>query len=113
MLKYKILFICLSIGLVAFAQNGTSSPYSRFGYGILGDNAIGAQRAMGGVGYALHNNRQINVMNPASYASMDSLTFLFDIGLTYHQRRLAKRKQPKRVARLHRHAVSIGTVHGR
>ena len=83
MLKYKILFICLSIGLVAFAQNGTSSPYSRFGYGILGDNAIGAQRAMGGVGYALHNNRQINVMNPASYASMDSLTFLFDIGLTY------------------------------
>ena len=66
MLKYKILFICLSIGLVAFAQNGTSSPYSRFGYGILGDNAIGAQRAMGGVGYALHNNRQINVMNPAS-----------------------------------------------
>ena len=38
---------------------------------------------MGGVGYALHNNRQINVMNPASYVSMDSLTFLFDIGLTY------------------------------
>ena len=83
MLKYKTLFICLSIAGIAFAQNGTSSPYSQFGYGILGDNAIGAQRAMGGVGYALHNNRQINVMNPASYTSMDSLTFLFDIGLTY------------------------------
>lgn len=78
-----MLLIGLSIGLAAFAQNGTNSPYSRFGYGILGDNAIGAQRAMGGVGYALHNNRQINVMNPASYTSMDSLTFLFDIGLTY------------------------------
>ena len=83
MLKYKTLFICLSIAGIAFAQNGTSSPYSQFGYGILGDNAIGTQRAMGGVGYALHNNRQINVMNPASYTSMDSLTFLFDIGLTY------------------------------
>ena len=83
MLKYKTLFICLSIAGIAFAQNGTTSPYSQFGYGILGDNAIGAQRAMGGVGYALHNNRQINVMNPASYTSMDSLTFLFDIGLTY------------------------------
>ncbi len=83
MLKYKTLFICLAMTLAAFAQNGTNSPYSRFGYGILGDNAIGAQRAMGGVGYALHNNRQINVMNPASYTSMDSLTFLFDIGLTY------------------------------
>ncbi len=116
MLKYKILFICLSIGLVAFAQNGTSSPYSRFGYGILGDNAIGAQRAMGGVGYALHNNRQINVMNPASYASMDSLTFLFDIGLTYQNtitREGSLKKTAKRVARPHRHAVSIGTVHGR
>lgn len=78
-----MLLIGLSIGLAAWAQNGTTSPYSQFGYGILGDNAIGAQRAMGGVGYALHNNRQINVMNPASYASMDSLTFLFDIGLTY------------------------------
>ena len=73
----------MSIAGIAFAQNGTTSPYSQFGYGILGDNAIGAQRAMGGVGYALHNNRQINVMNPASYTSMDSLTFLFDIGLTY------------------------------
>lgn len=83
MLKYKTLFICLSIAGIAFAQNGTTSPYSQFGYGILGDNAIGAQHAMGGVGYALHNNRQINVMNPASYTSMDSLTFLFDIGLTY------------------------------
>ena len=28
-------------------------------------------------------NTIVNVMNPASYASMDSLTFLFDIGLTY------------------------------
>ena len=83
-----MLLIGLSIGLAAWAQNGTTSPYSRFGYGILGDNAIGAQRAMGGVGYALHNNRQINVMNPASYASMDSLTFLFDIGLTYQNTRL-------------------------
>lgn len=83
MLKYKILLIGLAVGLAAWAQNGTTSPYSRYGYGILGDNAIGAQRAMGGVGYALHNNRQINVMNPASYVSMDSLTFLFDIGLTY------------------------------
>ncbi len=83
MLKYKTLIICLAIGLTAIAQNGTNSPYSRLGYGIMGDNAIGSQRAMGGVGYALHNNRQINAMNPASYRSMDSLTFLFDMGLTY------------------------------
>lgn len=63
------------------AQNSTITPYSRFGYGILGDRASSSQRAMGGIGYAMNNGRQINVMNPASYAAIDSLTFLFDIGI--------------------------------
>lgn len=59
----------------------TMSPYSRYGYGLLNDNATSAQRAMGGVGYAMNSGRQINVMNPASYANCDSLTFLFDMGV--------------------------------
>ena len=63
----------------------TNTPYSMYGYGILGDRATSMQRQMGGIGYAMRSGRQINVMNPASYASIDSLTFLFDIGadLTY------------------------------
>lgn len=64
----------------AFAQQ-TSSPYSKFGYGLLRDNATSAQRQMGGVGYAMTSGRQINVMNPASYSRIDSLTFLFDMGV--------------------------------
>lgn len=48
---------------------------------MLRDNATSMQRSMGGVGYAMQNGRQINVMNPASYAAIDSLTFLWDIGL--------------------------------
>lgn len=63
------------------AQNGTMTPYSRYGYGMLNDNATSAQRAMGGVGYAMSSGRQTNVMNPASYAAIDSLTFLFDMGI--------------------------------
>jgi long-subunit fatty acid transport protein len=59
----------------------TTTPYSRYGYGILSDHATSAQRAMGGVGYAMNSGRQINVMNPASYAAIDSLTFLFDMGV--------------------------------
>ncbi len=59
------------------------SPYSRYGYGVLRDNATSMQRAMGGVGYAMNSGRQINAMNPASYAMCDSLTFLFDMGLSY------------------------------
>lgn len=64
---------------VAFAQNSTT-PYSMYGYGILSDRATSMQRQMGYTGYAMNSGRQINVMNPASYAAMDSLTFLFDMG---------------------------------
>ena len=73
------LFLSSTMGIVA--QNAMT-PYSRYGYGILQDNATSMQRAMGGVGYAMNSGRQINVMNPASYASIDSLTFLFDMGVT-------------------------------
>ncbi len=73
----------LSGTLAVIAQNGTMTPYSRYGYGILKDNATAAQRNMGGVGYAMSSGRQINVMNPASYAAIDSLTFLFDMGIDF------------------------------
>lgn len=65
------------------AQNQQVSPYSRFGYGLLNDHISSSQRAMGGVGYAMNNGRQINSMNPASYAAIDTLTFLFDMGLSF------------------------------
>lgn len=65
------------------AAQEAMSPYSRFGYGLLNNNASAAQRQMGGVGYAMNSGRQINVMNPASYAMMDSLTFLFDMGMDF------------------------------
>ena len=70
-----------AIATASVAQNGTMTPYSRFGYGILRDQATSAQRAMGGVGYAMSSGRQVNVMNPAAYAAIDSLTFLFDMGI--------------------------------
>lgn len=57
-----------------------ASPYSMLGYGSLNDHISASQRAMGGIGYALRSKRQINVKNPASYAAIDSMTFLFDIG---------------------------------
>ena len=87
-MKLKFLAKTLAAALIlcgsAFAtkaQNGTLTPYSRYGYGILRDNTTSAQRSMGGIGYAMNSGRQINVMNPASYARIDSLTFLFDMGL--------------------------------
>lgn len=75
-----IIAILLGTFLSINAQDALS-PYSRYGYGTLRDNATSAQRSLGGIGYAMQNGRQINVMNPASYAAMDSLTFLFDMGI--------------------------------
>ncbi len=66
--------------LAAGASAQVDTPYSMYGYGMIGDRATSMQRQMGGVGYAMNSGRQINVMNPASYAAIDSLTFLFDIG---------------------------------
>lgn len=75
---------CLALMAVAVASAGhaqnVTTPYSMYGYGILGDRATSMQRQMGSVGYAMNSGRQINVMNPASYAAADSLTFLFDMG---------------------------------
>ena len=80
--KYIIstVVIVAACHMPAMAQSSTT-PYSKLGYGILSDNATGIQRAMGGVGIAMQNGRQINVMNPASYSQVDSLTFLWDMGV--------------------------------
>lgn len=77
---YLILAILAVITASGLSAQNTTSPYSKFGYGLLRDNATSAQRQMGGVGYAMRSGRQVNVMNPAAYAAMDSLTFIFDMG---------------------------------
>jgi hypothetical protein len=85
MLKIERLLIAgilIFIGLSSSAQNNTNSPYTRFGYGELADRSFGAGRAMGGVGVGLRSPKQINPMNPASYSCMDSLTFIFDFGIS-------------------------------
>jgi len=67
---------------IAFAQNSTNSPYSRYGYGNLADKAFISQRGMGGIGIGLRNSQMINPMNPASFSSVDSMTFMLDFGIT-------------------------------
>ncbi|MDE6582123.1 MAG: hypothetical protein K2K47_06340, partial [Duncaniella sp.] len=80
---FKLALVAAFIAVLFPAKAQINSPYSMFGYGQLRENATTAQRQMGGVGYAMHSGRQVNVMNPASYASTDSLTFLFDMGLDF------------------------------
>ncbi|MBD5209454.1 MAG: hypothetical protein HDS80_05875 [Bacteroidales bacterium] len=74
-----LLISIMTVGIEAVSAQ-VNTPYSMYGYGLIGDRATSMQRQMGSVGYAMNSGRQINVMNPASYASIDSLTFLFDMG---------------------------------
>ena len=73
-------FILVIIPSITLAQNITNSPYSRYGYGTLAENAYAAQRAMGGMGYGVRNSNFINTLNPASYSEVDSMTFMFEVG---------------------------------
>lgn len=66
----------------AHAQNGINSPYSRYGFGIMSERSLGFNKGMGGVAQGFRNKEQINIANPASYSEVDSLTALFDLGIT-------------------------------
>lgn len=65
-----------------FAQSGTNSPYSQYGLGLLSDQTSGFNRGMNGLGLGFREHNQVNYINPASYSSLDSLTFIFDAGLS-------------------------------
>lgn len=75
-------FLWASISISAFAQSGTNSPYSQYGFGVLSDQTSGFNRGMNGLGYGFRENDQVNFINPASYSALDSLTFIFDAGLS-------------------------------
>ncbi|GAB6012613.1 OmpP1/FadL family transporter [Viscerimonas tarda] len=79
----KLFFLAiLAVFAVSAEAQNTNSPYSRYGYGVLNDKAIGASKGMGGISYGVRG-QNVNPGNPASYSSIDSLTFLFDIGVSY------------------------------
>ena len=76
-----LLLLAVAMGCGTGQAQIVTTPYSKMGYGLINDNVSSIQRSMGGVGYAMKGGRIINVMNPASYANVDSLTFLWDVGV--------------------------------
>ena len=75
-------FVLATMTTSAFAQSNTNSPYSQFGLGDLTDQSVGFNKGMNGVGLAMRRGNEVNTMNPASYSAVDSLTMLFDAGLS-------------------------------
>ena len=79
-LKKLVVVLFVFSGLSAFAQLGTSSPYSRFGLGDLQGNAFPVYNALGGGVTALSSSNSVNPSNPASYTSFRANSFLFSTG---------------------------------
>ena len=71
----------LAVGSLG-AQNGFNMPYSQFGIGI-GETPFNMPIAtrMGGSVYTLAGNNFVNPFNPASYATVEKESFVFDMGL--------------------------------
>ena len=62
-----------------FAQANVDSPYSMFGLGQVRNKTMNTRlQGMGGVSAALGGKSLVNAANPASYAFIDTLSFLFD-----------------------------------
>lgn len=81
-----IIAVCLLAGfsISAIAQADVDSPYSLFGIGQVNGRSMNVRlKGMGGVANAMYGNGMINVENPASYAKIDSLAFLFDAGFYF------------------------------
>lgn len=80
--QFIIAAVSAFLSLSAHAQSGTNSPYSQFGYGVLSDQSQSTSRGMNGVGLAYRSGSVVNTLNPASYSAVDSLTMVFDVGLS-------------------------------
>ncbi len=68
--------------MTAQAQNGINSPYSRYGLGIQSERSMGFNKGMGGVAQGFRDGKEVNAANPASYSAVDSLSAIFDLGLS-------------------------------
>jgi hypothetical protein len=89
MLKFKI-YLLAAITLFSVtlsAQSNTNSPYSRFGLGELNRQGLVQNLSMGGAAIGIHSGSQINYINPAAYTAIDTMSFLFDFGVSGSQTR--------------------------
>ena len=76
--------LVLLASLSAFSQSNVDSPYSMFGIGQVREKTMSTRlQGMGGLSNAMCDMAMINPGNPASYAMIDTLTFLFDAGIYY------------------------------
>ncbi len=72
--NFLLLLLMVSAGNM-LGQTTVSSPYSRFGIGLLQKNGAQQSFGMGGLSMGLNNPIAINFNNPASYSGIKLTTF--------------------------------------
>lgn len=77
---FTALLMMLSAGVVV-SQSSLTSPYSHYGLGDLNNISNTRNRTMGITGVAQRGFYNVNPINPASYTSFDSLSFVFEAGM--------------------------------
>ncbi|MFP4059947.1 MAG: hypothetical protein ACLFUC_05635 [Bacteroidales bacterium] len=80
--KFRIIMAMLVLLTTqAYTQRSTNSVYSRYGIGDLTYKGFARSSSMGGISAGLRLKNNINYLNPASYTSQDTLSFIFDFGV--------------------------------
>ncbi len=72
--RSAFLGLLLLVAFPALAQNAEYSPYSRFGFGLIGSLQSPVHAGMGGMESVLHSSYQFNPNNPASAAALGQTT---------------------------------------
>jgi hypothetical protein len=80
MRKLLLPFLFLLSQIAVFPQAATHLPYSIFGIGEINTRGSVRNMGMGRSGLALSSDFYLNNLNPASYHTIDSVSFFFDIG---------------------------------
>ncbi|MCX6269156.1 MAG: hypothetical protein NTW16_17680 [Bacteroidetes bacterium] len=81
-LRFPIILCAFFLSLPLFAQIQIISPYSRFGIGDLTGNNNAWNQSIGHLGIGMRSPQHVNFTNPASYSAFDSLSFVFEGGLS-------------------------------
>lgn len=78
---FSIFFFIAIIVNISLGQGQLPSVYSKYNIGDVNYSPLIRNNAMGGVSYTLISNNNINFVNPAGIANIDTLTFIFDFGV--------------------------------
>lgn len=79
----KVAFLLLfALPVAVLGQNYINNPYTRFAIGDLQNYGFSYNKFLGGSSIGLRPTNQINYLNPASYTSQDTLSFIFMAGVS-------------------------------